>query len=410
MSLFAIPFDGVSISSTTWREFQRLFLSSMHTSAPDDGLVYAPLNDGFKVTQRGIGANMSVDVSPGQGWANGLAAWINTTTNLPIAAAHATYTRYDYVVIRADNISKTATLTVLQGTPAASPAEPVLDKSGSPYYDIPLARITVSAGVTSIVAAAIDDRREFVNSAPGVTRLVKNVSGQTMYPGQIVVWNDFSPVEVIFTTTPADPNTAGVIASIIPNNSFGLLTVHGIGLVRIGEALGTGSRVGTSSTAGLAKENALNYIATLLESPPVVGAAGRCWEDLSQLKHPTITLTNSNSETTTLTSFAYVNGLSTAFTMRRPGKVMITFSGYPGSSTAGVPVRIAAAIDGQTVELLNYDLGLAAYRNRMNFVHIFDSIHAGSHSAGIKWCIGAGGSTGYLNGTTLPTRCQIEVL
>lgn len=410
MTLYAIPFDGVSISSGVWRWFQQLFLSPMHTSSPDDGLVYALTNEGFKVTQRAAGANMSVDVSAGQAWADGLAVWAQSAANLAIAAAHATYTRYDYVVIRADNASKTATLTVRQGTPAASPVEPALEKSGEPFYDVPLARITVSPGVSSIVAAAIDDRREFVNSAPGVMRAVKNVSGATMYPGHIVAWNDWSPLEVVFSTTPADPNTAGCIASIIPHNATGLMTVQGVGLVRLAEALGTGSRVGTSSAAGLGQENALNYIATLLESPPAIGSAARCWVDLGQLKHPTITLTNSNLEQTTLTSYAYVNGLSATFTMRRPGKVMMTFRGLPSLNQHLGSADFALALDGQTVPM--HHLVWALTGHPVTLVYVFDQIHAGAHTGGVKWKKQDEGATtiAYLNGALNPTTLQIEVL
>ena len=412
MSLInAIPFDGISIGSDTWRAFQMGFHAPMRTAVNDDGLIYTPVDNGLKVTQRGTGANMSVDVSAGGGWANGLSFWSTDTINLAIASAHATYTRLDYIVVRADFVTKEARLYVKQGVPAAAPVEPVLDKAAAPYYEVPLALITVGPAVASIVHADINDRREFINGAPAVCRMVKNTSGQTLYPGQIVAWNDWSPTEVILTTTPADPNTAGLIASIIPNNGLGLMTVQGIGLVRLAEAKGTGTRVGTSSTAGLAAENALNYIATLLESPPAVGAAGRCWVDLSQLKHPTITMVKAIREQTTLTSFFYMNDMSATFTMRRPGKVMITCRGILTQAGTTPTCELAAAIDGQTVVCYRGSgQGYADYRGYFSFTHIFDDIYAGAHTAGLKWRVTGASMTGYLEGGVLPGYCQIEVL
>lgn len=405
----AIPFDGVSIGSDTWRTFQQGFLAPMRTAVSDDGLIYSPVDNGFKVTQRAAGATMSVDVSAGAAWANGLAAWSDEAVNLPIAAAHATYARFDYVVVRADFVTKEARVTVKQGTPAAVPTPPVLDKSAAPYYEVPLALVTVGAAVVTIVTAAIEDRREFINSAPGVMRMVKNVSGYTLLPGSLVAWNEYSPTEVRYTTTPSDPNTAGVIASIIPNDGVGLMTVQGVGLVKLKDPLGPGTRVGSSNAAGQAQENALNYIATLLE----LGASGqtvRCWVDMTQLKHPTISLTNANYEQTTLDNFAYVNGLSTTFTMRRPGKVMLTFRGKIAANTHLGYVHFALRVDGQTVPVHRQ---LWVQNNfTLTFMHIFDGIHAGAHTAGVQWKKQDDGAAtiGYLDGTIYPTTLQIEVL
>lgn len=405
MSLLnAIPFDGISIGSAAWREFQQGFLAPLRTAVSDDGLIYSPVDNGFKVTP---GAGLSVDISAGSGWANGLALWKDSSSNLVIAAAHATYTRYDYVVLRADFITKEARLVVRQGTPSAAPTEPALDKSAAPYYDVPLALVTVANGVSSIAASAISDRREFVNSAPGVMRMVKNVSGQTMYPGHIVAWNDWSPVEVIFTTTVADQNTAGVIASIIPNNGYGLMTVQGIGLIKLAANCGAGDAVGTSATAGAADvRHGPNYIARLLES----GAAGsvvRCWVDTSRLQAPVITLTNSAQEQTTLDNYNYVNGLSTTFTMRRPGRVMMTFRGRLSQNTHLGLSDYALKLDAEVMHVYRF---LWQEQNATHtFVHVFGAVNAGTHTGGIQWkkTNNPDPTVAYMHGNVLTSTLQI---
>lgn len=411
MSLLnAIPFDGISIGSGAWRAFQQGFLAPMRTAVSDDGLIYSPVDNGFKVTP---GAGLSVDISAGSAWANGLALWKDSSSNLVIAAAHATYTRYDYVVLRADFITKEARLVVRQGTPSAAPTEPALDKSAAPYYDVPLALVTVANGVSSIAASAISDRREFVNSAPGVMRMVKNVSGQTMYPGHIVAWNDWSPVEVIFTTTVADQNTAGVIASIIPNNGYGLMTVQGIGLIKLAANCGAGDAVGTSATAGAADvRHGPNYIARLLESG-AAGAVVRCWVDTSRLQAPAITFKKTAHETTTLTSFNYVNDMSATFTMRKPGMVMLSFRGVVAATGTSPVCELALAIDGDQEVCFRCGAATSSTtdeRNYASFSHIFANINAGSHTAGLKWRVTGGSMQGDLRGDILPAVCQIEVL
>lgn len=410
----AIPFDGVEISSGIWRLYQQQFLSPMHINTGADGLVYMPGSNNFKVTQRAAGANMSVDVAPGAAWADGLSAWSQTIGNLTIAAAHASFTRYDLICVRADHITKEARLIVKQGVPSSTPVEPSLDKSGQPYHEIALARVTIPPGASQITNSNIDDRREFISQAPGVVRVVKNVSGQTLLPGHIVVWNEFSPTEVTLSTTAADAKVAGCMATQTANNDYGLLTVYGIGLVRLAELKGTGTRVGTSTIAGLAQENARNYIATLLDTPSVQGQAVTCWIDTSRTRESTITLVRNVQESTTLTSFAYVNGLSTTFSMYNAGKVMITvrgqasFSGEVGTQT----VQFVAAIDGQISDVAHYTGvgGQVSFGGPFSFTHIFPDIFPGNHTAGLKWRVTAAGNTGFLHGNLMPTVVQIEVL
>jgi hypothetical protein len=80
---------------------------------------------------------------------------------LPIAAAHASLTRIDRVVLRRDKSAAVASiiLAVVTGTPAASPEPPALTREGN-IYEISLARVSVGPGVLSITAAMVTDERE----------------------------------------------------------------------------------------------------------------------------------------------------------------------------------------------------------------------------------------------------------
>lgn len=125
------------------------------------------LSTDLAVTQRGAGANMSVDVAGGRAVIKGdLATYEGSyfmenrgTTNLTIAAADATNPRIDRIVAEVLNaeysgVSNLWRLRVITGTPAASPAAPAL-----PTNAISLATVAVAALASSITNANITNLR-----------------------------------------------------------------------------------------------------------------------------------------------------------------------------------------------------------------------------------------------------------
>jgi len=127
----------------------------------------ANVND-FKVSQRGAGANMSVDVASGfaiiaggnsapvQGSYN---CYNDATVNLAIAASDPTNPRIDIVVVTIrdafySGASNDVILQVVTGTPAGSPVAPA-----TPTNSLLLANVAVAAAASSIVNANITDKR-----------------------------------------------------------------------------------------------------------------------------------------------------------------------------------------------------------------------------------------------------------
>lgn len=121
----------------------------------------------LEVTQRGAGANMSVDVADGNGFAAGTeSAWQgmyhgsnDATKNITIAAADPTDPRIDLIVMtfRDSLYSGTDDDWILQrvaGTPSPAPSPPAL-----PDNSLLLASVAVAAGATSITDANITDER-----------------------------------------------------------------------------------------------------------------------------------------------------------------------------------------------------------------------------------------------------------
>ena len=146
---------------------------------------------GLKVSQRGAGANMSVDVSIGDAVIEreddtySHPAWNDAVLNQLISTADGSNPRRDIVVMYIDynetpdpdvsnNTNGVVKIAVIPGTPAGSPSDPsdgtIQSAVGSGNPFIKLGRVRVGTGVTSISNSVIDDLRVFAYSRkhPGV--------------------------------------------------------------------------------------------------------------------------------------------------------------------------------------------------------------------------------------------------
>lgn len=135
---------------------------------------------GLQVSQRGAGANMSVDIAigdaliPRSDGTYGHPAWNDAVYNQVIATADVSNPRRDIVVLYIDygqtpstgvsnNTNGVVKIKVVAGTPAGSPADPTdaaiqtSVTAGNPF--VKLARVRVAAGAGSITNSVIDDLR-----------------------------------------------------------------------------------------------------------------------------------------------------------------------------------------------------------------------------------------------------------
>jgi nitrate reductase NapE component len=102
--------------------------------------------------------SMNVVVQPGAAWVGGAYAEVTTAKTLAIAAAPASGTRMDRVVLRRNNATNSIQLDVVQGVASSSPSPPSLTRAGD-IYEISLATIVIPAGTTAIGASNIIDER-----------------------------------------------------------------------------------------------------------------------------------------------------------------------------------------------------------------------------------------------------------
>lgn len=163
---------------------------------------------GLKVSQRGAGANMSVDISigdaviPRSDGTYAHPAWNDAVLNKTITTADGSNPRRDIVVMYIDynqtpstavsnNTNGVVAIIVVAGTPAGSPSDPndatIQSAVGSGNPFIKLARVRVGAGVTTIGDSVIDDLRTFGYSRkhPGV---VDDFAGSTAPTGTLLCY------------------------------------------------------------------------------------------------------------------------------------------------------------------------------------------------------------------------------
>jgi hypothetical protein len=158
------------------------------------------------VTQRAGGANMSVDVAAGSAFIDGddvalqgsYLERVTATANVVIPAPPVSNSRIDLVVLRVYDSTATggapagdgATLEVITGVSAPSPAVPA-----TPNTAIVLARVTVAAGVSSIITANISDQRVQCGSStmsllhqaePMTTTARDALAGADLYVGRLI--------------------------------------------------------------------------------------------------------------------------------------------------------------------------------------------------------------------------------
>jgi microcystin-dependent protein len=139
---------------------------------------------GWAASQRGAGANMSVDISIGDGYVArstddyGYYAWSDAVKNVVVTTADATNPRLDILVAYIDkSVVQSATsdnigalvFAIIAGTPAGSPSAPsagtIQSTIGASNPYIQIARIAVAASASSIVNANITDLRTQITSS-----------------------------------------------------------------------------------------------------------------------------------------------------------------------------------------------------------------------------------------------------
>lgn len=168
MTLYTLRSGGTAHPETSvLQELTELIQASGVTSLGGD--------NHFKVSEKGSGANMSVDIAAGKAFvrkstSNTYPIRSTATVNVLIGANSSGNPRIDAIVLYNDlaaspnsDASNVATIVAVAGTPGASPSAPsdsdIATSIGSSNPFIRLANVAVANGASSIVNANITDTR-----------------------------------------------------------------------------------------------------------------------------------------------------------------------------------------------------------------------------------------------------------
>ena len=180
-----ISIIGSNVSATVvpgWNDYE---LMQFERAYLEEGVIEG-VGTSFAVSQRGAGANMSVDVAAGRALieitntnvAHGKTYKVHfdsdAVENIVVTAADTTNPRIDRIVLRVDvsqnpngSSSNIAIIENLAGTPAGSPSAPA-----EPANAITLALVSVPASDTQITDNQITDMRPFTQVKDGVLKKI----------------------------------------------------------------------------------------------------------------------------------------------------------------------------------------------------------------------------------------------
>lgn len=107
-----------------------------------------------------ITANNTMDlvVSAGRAYIEGHYYSNDSDYALTLDAADALLNRIDRIILRLDYVNRSITLAVLKGTPASSPVAPAFTRDVD-KYELCIAEVLISAGVSGIEQAKVTDKR-----------------------------------------------------------------------------------------------------------------------------------------------------------------------------------------------------------------------------------------------------------
>lgn len=165
----------------TAKLFRRVFGSLVQTPGVSN------IVSDWKVSQRGAGADKSVDVAAGTGWIpqfgdNGpYAAYADSVKNVPLAANTSGFSRIDSIVAQIHDAELFGgnddwIFVPIQGTPSGSPVPPTL-----PDTSLLLANVLLANGYASVLNANITDLRvpTQTRGQPIISKLASNIGVQS---------------------------------------------------------------------------------------------------------------------------------------------------------------------------------------------------------------------------------------
>ncbi len=135
-------------------------------------------------------SGMDIIVNEGEGWINGHKLVNTADLTLTLDASDVLLGRIDRVIFYADNTERAMGIEILKGTSAVNPTAPALTRNDN-RYEMCLAQITVSKGVTTITNSMISDTRANSQICGWVAGLIQQVDTSTLFTQWDTAYSEF---------------------------------------------------------------------------------------------------------------------------------------------------------------------------------------------------------------------------
>lgn len=434
MTELSRPWTGITVgdsgpySSDDWATIYRNAMGNGAAdgdSGPIMGSGIAP-DPGLTVNATGP-ATASVDVTAGAALVHGTFYINSATVNLGIASNVSGNPRIDTIILRKDWTSQTVRLTVLQGSPNATPVAPNLTQSDGVLWEVPLADIAVASGFATLAQSTITPRRAWANVADGIylPDILNNTAG-ILVAGDLVDRDTTANRAAKATTAVSDPLVMGVWVSRTPAGGYGRVLQRGVCYVNADAAVTRGQALYPSATAkkvtpiavGTATTSNLKVVGVALETTSGSGLV-LAMIDVTQLRRPAyqvVRYDNGSNMATTSAAFVAITGLTVTITITG-SVIQIGFtaainliSTTPASFDLAVDgVRVGVGgVDGMTMMITNNVLPICLNT-------IVTGLTPGAHTITVVWRNNGGNNTVIQSGSgaagtdTIPMLYALEI-
>jgi len=214
MAQTSFPFENLDTSETQF---------SMWARNLGEGVINGKL---LELEPFGDGSGMNVKVKSGQALVRGHFYDSTVQETLSIAAADPSLPRKDAVVLRLDPTANSILLTVITGTPNASPSLPPLIQTDGAVFDLLIGEVNVAAGAVVINSGNVVDRRTMFTPWTGsVTVGISDVTGlQTALDAKQAILAAIISRSSAHTLAATDTNdlvqASGTFTITVPANTF----------------------------------------------------------------------------------------------------------------------------------------------------------------------------------------------
>lgn len=274
------PFDGEATlgddgaySSAAWWEIWSTFSMMDIDNLPNIGVLSNVLNE--LEVQPTSPASANIQVQTGAALVQGNWFYSDAIETKAIVANATGSDRHDLIILELNLSTNTTRLGVVTG---ASPStDPALTQTLNTLWQIPLARVVVPNGFSTIGASDIEDMRAYANTPNRIGFRVQNKGTITLKTGYCAIVDTGNARAVDDSTVPGG-NVLGVISGEAAVNNSTPIIVRGLMFIPVDTAVSIGDKLSASNTTGRIGLHGGIRIATALES----GSAGDyvpCWVD-----------------------------------------------------------------------------------------------------------------------------------